>query len=457
MEKEVIKLVFYGGVGTTTGANMVLEFKNRKIMVDCGLLQGRREDEEKNFENFKYDPKKIDFLLITHAHMDHIGRVPKLVREGFEGKIISTEETKELARPMLQDAFKVMKMKHPNKILFDEDDMAKAFSLWEGRRYREKVELFEGCDLEMINAGHILGSAILNIKINNKTITFTGDLGNSPSPLLPDTEIPEGVDYMVMESVYGDRNHESKGERRVKLKQAILEGIKKRGAIIIPTFSIERTQVILYEINNMIEDKEIPQVPVFLDSPLAEKVTHIYKKYTVDFKESVKEEIKKGDDIFDFPNLHIVENTLESRDIEKIEGAKIILAGSGMSEGGRVVNHEANYLSDPKATIILVGFQSVGSLGRAIQDGRKEIEIYINHKKEKVKIRAKIENIMGFSSHKDSEHLLEFVEQVNTSPLKKVFVIMGEPKASLFLSQRIHDYLDIEAIYPEEGKEYLLS
>src|SRR3989344_2527116 len=218
MEKEVIKLVFYGGVGTTTGANMVLEFKNRKIMVDCGLLQGRREDEEKNFENFKYDPKKIDFLLITHAHMDHIGRVPKLVREGFEGKIISTEETKELARPMLQDAFKVMKMKHPNKILFDEDDMAKAFSLWEGRRYREKVELFEGCDLEMINAGHILGSAILNIKINNKTITLTGDLGNSPSPLLPDTEIPEGVDYMVMESVYGDRNHESKGERRVKLK-----------------------------------------------------------------------------------------------------------------------------------------------------------------------------------------------------------------------------------------------
>jgi len=335
--------------------------------------------------------------------------------------------------------------------------MAKAFSLWEGRRYREKVELFEGCDLEMINAGHILGSAILNIKINNKTITFTGDLGNSPSPLLPDTEIPEGVDYMVMESVYGDRNHESKGERRVKLKQAILNGIKKDGTIVIPAFSIERTQVLLYEINNMIEDKEIPQVPVFLDSPLAEKVTHIYKKYTVDFKESVKEEIKKGDDIFDFPNLHIVENTLESRDIEKIEGAKIILAGSGMSEGGRVVNHEANYLSDPKATIILVGFQSVGSLGRAIQDGRKEIEIYINHKKEKVKIRAKIENIMGFSSHKDSEHLLEFVEQVNTSPLKKVFVIMGEPKASLFLSQRIHDYLDIEAIYPEEGKEYLLS
>ncbi|KKP81377.1 MAG: RNA-metabolising metallo-beta-lactamase, partial [Parcubacteria group bacterium GW2011_GWB1_35_5] len=244
---------------------------------------------------------------------------------------------------------------------------------------------------------------------------------------------------------------------REKLKQALLEGIKKDGAIVIPAFSIERTQVLLYEINNMIEDKEIKAVPVFLDSPLALKVTDIYKKHMDDFKKSVKEEIKAGDDIFDFPNFTMIRTAEESREIEKIKGAKIILAGSGMSEGGRIVNHEAHYLPDPKATIIMVGYQSVGSLGRAILDGKKQVFIDTDgnkkNGKEKVKVRATIKNITGYSSHKDSEHLLEFVEK--TAP-QKVFVIMGEPKASLFLTQRIRDYLDIEAIYPEEGKGYEL-
>jgi len=307
-------------------------------------------------------------------------------------------------------------------------------------------------------------------------------LGNSPSPLLPDTEIPEGVDYLVMESVYGDRNHETKDERRSKLKEVILEGIKKDGAIILPAFSIERTQVLLYEINNMIEDKEIPEISVYVDSPHDSKVTYIYKKYADDFKENVREEIKKGDDIFDFPGLKIVGRSAESRELEKTKGAKIILAGSGMSEGGRVVNHEAHYLPDPSATIVLVGYQSVGTLGRKLQDGEKEVFVspplnisfasyHKRGEKIKIKVKAKIENILGYSSHKDSDHLVEFVEQSNSSQpslklregaeqkpkLKKVFVILGEPKSSLFLTQRIREYLDIDAVYPEAGKEYEIN
>jgi len=449
------RLSFFGGVGSTTGANIMLEYEDRKILIDCGLFQGGKG--EKNFEPFKYDPKSVDFLIITHAHMDHIGRVPKLVREGFKGKIISTNETMELARPMLEDALKVMRTKHPDKVLFDEKDIEKTFSLWEGKNYEEKIELFSDCFLEMQNAGHILGSAICNITCGSKKIAFTGDLGNSPSLLLPDTEFPKDVDYLVMESVYGDRNHDSKEDRREKLKQAILRSAKKNGATVISVFSLERAQVLLYELNNMIEDKEIPQIPVFFDSPLALKVTDIYKKYEKDFKESVKKEIKGGDNIFDFPGLHIVERTPESFEIENINGAKIILAGSGMSEGGRIVNHEAHYLPDPKATIILIGYQAVGTLGRLLQDGVKEVFMDKNNdnKKEKIKVKATIENITGYSSHKDSEHLLEFVEKV--SPHKKVFVIMGEPKSSLFLTQHIRDYLDIDAVYPEEGKVYELK
>lgn len=458
------KLIFYGGVGATTGANIMFKYGGKTILVDCGLLQGSKFAEDKNFEPFKYDPKEVDFLLITHAHMDHIGKVPKLVRDGFGGQIISTHETMELASPMLQDALKVMRARHKGKILFEESDIENALNLWQGWEYGKEKGLFENCSLKMIDAGHILGSAILNVAYgvgeNKRTIAFTGDLGNSPSPLLPDTDIPVNADYLVMESVYGDRNHESKDERRKKLKEIILAGIKKGGAMVLPAFSIERTQVLLYELNNMIEDKEIPEIPVFVDSPLALKVTNIYQKYQKDFKETVRDEIKGGDNIFDFPNLHIVETPEESREIEKINGAKIILAGSGMSEGGRVVNHEANYLPDPKATIILVGYQSVGSLGRAIGDGVKEVFIdtdgNLKNGKEKVKVRATIENITGYSSHKDSEHLLEFVEKI-TSPLKKVFVIMGEPKSSLFLTQRIRDYLNIDAVYPEEGKEYELG
>ena len=467
------KLTFYGGVGSATGANILLDFNKKRIAVDCGLLQGGQE--EKNFEAFKYDPAGVDFLLITHAHLDHIGKVPKFVRDGFKGQIISTKETMEIARPVLDDALRVMQSRHSNRTLFDQSDIEKTFSLWQGGNYEEKINLFDNCFLEMQDAGHILGSAIFNVTCDSIKVAFTGDLGNSPSPLLPDTEFVKNADYIVMESVYGDRNHESKEERREKLKQAILGGIKKGGAIVIPVFSIEKTQVLLYEINHLVEGKEIPEIPVFLDSPLAIKVTDIYKKYQKDFKQSVKEEIKKGDDIFDFPKLHIVKQASESADIENVKGAKIILAGSGMSEGGRVVNHEIHYLPDPSATIILIGYQVAGTLGRMIEDGAKEVEItsplasrsplldagegrkerkFSGRQKIKIKVRAKIEVIKGYSAHKDSEHLVEFVEK---SAPRHVFVIMGEPKSSLFLCQRIRDYLDIDAVYPEEGKEYELK
>ena len=435
----------------------MLVASGHKILVDCGLLQGLPEDEEKNFEPFKYDPSEAEFLIVTHAHMDHIGKIPKLVRDGFKGRIISTLATAEIAKVSLLDALNIAIFKNPNHLLYEEKDIEKAFSLWQTHDYGEKINLFENCNLEMTDAGHILGSAIVNISCGQgneiKKMSFTGDLGNSPSPLLPDTQSVTDADYLVMESVYGDRNHTDKKDRKEKLKMAILNGIKKGGPIIIPAFSIERSQELLYELNNMVEDGELPKISVYMDSPLAEKVTEIYKRHTGDFKKEIQEEIKNGDNIFSFPELEIVETHNESIDIEKVPNPKIIMAGSGMSSGGRVVNHEMHFLSDPKATIIITGYQAASTLGRQLQEGVKDIEIGKN----KIRVKAKIESVLGYSSHADSDHLLEFVEKAAESKkLRKVFVIMGEPKSSLFLVQRIRDYIGVNAIYPEQEKEYFL-
>lgn len=502
------KLTFFGGVGATTGANFLVEFDGKKILIDCGLLQGVRDADEFNASDFKYNPAGIDFLFVTHAHMDHIGRIPKLVKDGFNGKIISTLQTKEISEPVLYDAYKIMVSRERGGVsrnLYEEKNIREALDLWQTKKYGEIFKISDSVSVCLKDAGHILGSAMVELIFNGVKILFTGDLGNSPSPLLRDTEEIKDVDYIVMDSVYGDRNHESKEERRERFKNIILETINKKGEIIIPAFSIDRNQLILYELNNMIEDGEMPSVPVFLDSPLAEKVTEVYKKSTELFNDKIKKEIASGDDIFNFPKLHIVPTAKESRDIENVSNPKIIIAGSGMSEGGRVLDHEARALPHKENTILLMGYQPVGTLGRELEDGAKEVwvtspplpayrtgrlkageggknknKLYSDKSmqdRQKVEVKARIENVHGYSAHKDSEHLLEFIEKA-TSPglrlglssneerqgkqtnsthnIKRVFVCMGEPKSSLFLIQRIRDYLDIDAIYPELDKTYEL-
>jgi metallo-beta-lactamase family protein len=391
--------------------------------------------------------------------MDHIGRVPKLVHDGFTGTIYSTVQTRELAEIMFADAVKIMDQNEKlgkGKALYTSVDADKAMSLWKTLPYDTDTKLNENFSVYLMDAGHILGSSMYRFTYKSgdiaKTIVFTGDSGNSPSPLLRDTEKIVGVDYLIMDSVYGDRNHESKSERDARLEEIIRESIAKGGALVIPAFSIERTQVILYELNNLVEEKGLPQVPVFLDSPLALKVTDIYEHSTELFNDAVQKEIKNGDDIFSFPKLKIIHSGFESYKVEDIPNPKIIIAGSGMSEGGRVVHHEMTYIDDPKSTILLMGYQALGTLGRRIQDAPKTIEI----EGRMLAVRARIEMISGYSSHKDSEHLIEMVSD-SVETVKKVFVVMGEPKSSMFLVQRLRDYLDVDAIYPERGLLYELQ
>ena len=467
--KKVL-LTFCGGTGSVTGANFLLHGERINVLVDCGLEQGSRFAEAANREPFPYDPAAIQYLLVTHAHIDHIGRIPKLIRDGFNGKIISTAETKALSELMFPDALSVMRgeAKNGEEPLYDERDISNALSLWETIPYHTPLLLGDEFEVVLKDAGHILGSAMFHItytdrrrfkdaQINadggaeqtrKRSIVFTGDLGNSPSPLLRDTEAITDATYIVMESVYGDRNHEGEEMRREKLAEIINAAIKRGGTLLIPCFSLEKTQVILHEMNDLLLAKKIPSVPVFLDSPLAIRVTQVYRRMSENWNDEAKRQLAGGDDPFDFPRLTLTPQALDSNEIMRTPNPKIIIAGSGMSAGGRIQGHERAHLSDSRNTILFVGYQAAGSLGRMIQEGMKQVEI----NEERIALRARVETIIGYSSHKDSEHLLKFVERAaEGGTLKKVFTVMGEPRASLFLAQRIRDYIGVEAVVPEKG------
>jgi len=439
-------IIFHGGAGDVTGANFLLDVGDLKILVDCGLLQGDRFAMTSNCDAFAYDPSSIDILLVTHAHADHIGRIPKLVRDGFKGIVYSTSPTRDLAEVMLRDAYKVMlyeSERYGTPRCFEEHDIQAAFHNWKAFPYHHPISLPSGITLTFTDAGHILGSGMITLERNGKKFLFTGDIGNVPQPLLNPPEIVEDYDYLLMESVYGDRLHEEVKERNDLLRMYIEDTIKKQGTLIIPAFSLERTQGMLYEINNFFERGIITPIPVFLDSPLAISVTEIYRKYTEYLKDEVQDQIKNGDDIFDFPKLSFTRTMKDSREIDDVHGAKIIIAGSGMSHGGRILEHEKKYLEDPKTTLLLVGYQATGSLGRLLNDGAKKVRILDTE----VRVKAKIARIRGYSGHADRDQLIEFVEK-GCGKAKQVFVAMGEERSALFLVQRLRDYLGLHAVAP---------
>ena len=444
----IAKITFCGGTGSVTGANFLLEADGKKFLIDCGLTQGQKLADDINWDPFPYDVKSIDILFITHAHIDHVGRIPKLLYEGFQGKIYSTFPTQALAGPMLDDTIGILSKNTDLGLdkIYTEDKTKQALALWHGFEYHEVIKLTDNLTVSFRNAGHILGSAMVEFIYNGKKIMFTGDLGNSPSPILPDTEKITDVDYLIMESVYGDRNHESRNDRKKLLEEVIEDNYKRKGTLIIPTFSLERSQELLFELNDLVGNDRIPVMPIFFDSPLAIRLTEIFKQFKSYFNETAQKAMIHDKYIFDFPGLHSTLKSEESKIINKVPDPKVIIAGSGMSSGGRVVHHEKHYLPDPNNTLLLTGYQAVGTPGRLIQEGLKSVRI----SGEYVSVRAHIYNILGYSGHKDSDGLLNFVENSQDS-LKKIFVVMGEPKSSMFLVQKIRDNLALDAQAPDLG------
>ncbi|MGC9968288.1 MAG: MBL fold metallo-hydrolase [Minisyncoccia bacterium] len=448
-----MKLTFYGGVGEVTGANYFLESGGTNIMVDCGLHQGSHYAERQNFEPFPYDAKEISAVFITHSHLDHTGRLPSLIRAGFKGTIYSTPATKDFAEFMLLDSEHLLEKEAERErrpVLYTTEDIVQARQHWQGLQYHSPVTVGP-FTVELFDAGHILGSAIIKVQAEGKTIVFSGDLGNSPAPIIQPTEKIDKADYCVIESTYGDRVHEDVDKRREQLEDVVEDTVKAGGTLMIPTFAMERTQELLYHLHQLFKEGRVPRVPVFIDSPLAIKLTAVYKKYENYFNPETQHIAKSGDDILNFPGLRLTLTTEQSKEINGVPPPKVVIAGSGMSNGGRILHHEMRYLPDPKSTILFIGYQANGSLGRQILDGAQEVHIF----GEKIPVRCKKVNIPGYSAHADQPLLLGWLSPMRQS-LKKVFVVQGEEQSSDALMHKIVDDLAITAEVPKPGETVVL-
>ncbi|HEX5774654.1 MAG TPA: MBL fold metallo-hydrolase [Candidatus Paceibacterota bacterium] len=453
----MFRLSFYGGAGTVTGSNFLVENGKGRVLVDCGIEQGRDFSERRMYEPFPYDVSSIDALVITHAHLDHIGRGPKLMREGFKGTVYMTLATRDLTELMLRDSVSLVAKeaeRHGLPPLYREEDVAAFLACVEPLPYHREREVALGIRVLLRNSGHILGSASVTLKDEDgTTLAITSDIGNSPSPYLPDVEPITDADAVVIESVYGDRLHPHLDDRVPQFRDTLNAAIARGGTILMPAFSIERTQLMLYELSNLMEAGEVPQIPVFLDSPLAIGVTEVYEKHAQEyFNTQAKEELAHEQSLFRFPFLTMTRSRDESRDIDKESGVKLIIAGAGMSHGGRIGKHEAKYLPDPSTTLLIVGYQAPGSPGRLLQDGAPEVRI----DGRMVKVRAKVETLTAWSAHADRDGLLAFAEKA-LPKAHTIFVALGEPSSARFLAQRIHDYLGGRAIAPSLGETWRID
>ncbi len=443
-----MNLTFCGGTGQVTGSNYLLTTGRHKVLVDCGLFQGSSFAGDENFKAFPYEPKEIEAVFITHAHLDHVGRLPKLYREGFRGKIYSTPATRDCAELILLDSEKLLcqEAERRGQAQFCTiGTVESVMRLWHSVEYDTDLQHGE-IFARFFDAGHILGSSSIAIRAEGKTVVFSGDIGNYPAPIIRPTVFPAKADYVVMESTYGNENHDPQEKRREYLEEVIRETVSRGGVLMIPAFALERTQDLLYHLNELFAEGRIPRVPVFLDSPLAIKLTAIYHKYRRYYNEEAERSIQEGDDIFNFPGLHLTLTSELSKAINEVAAPKIIIAGSGMSHGGRILHHEHRYLADPASTILFIGYQAVGSLGRRILEGAREVDIF----GDLIPVNAQVRNITSYSAHADQPKLLEWIAATKDT-VKHVFVTHGELDRAGALAESIRTELGLSAVVPEMG------
>lgn len=454
--EEGLKLTAFGGAGQVTGSNFLVEGAKGRILVDCGVEQGKDYCESCSFDDFPYEVPSLDAIVITHAHLDHVGRAPRLMKYGFKGKAYMTPPTRDLAELILRDSARILAQDAAARglgPLYENHDVDAFLERVELVPYGKEIEAAPGLRILLKDTGHILGSASVTVTADDGTsLAITSDLGASPAVLLPDAA-PVQADAVLIESVYGDRQNPEREHRVPMLRDTLQRAIARGGAIVMPSFSIERTQLMLYEIGRLMEEKQIPEIPVFLDSPLAISVTGVYQKWAKEyFNKDAKAEMAKDGNLFDFPFLKFTRDREESDMIARARNPKLIIAGAGMSHGGRVGRWETMYLPDPGSTLIMVGYQAPGSPGRLMQDGAKKVRI----DGREVKVRAKVEVLHGWSGHADRDGLLSYAE--SCLPRAKAFLVgLGEPSSARFLAQRIHDFLGTRAMVAAKGESYRIT
>lgn len=428
-----MKLTFIGAAGTVTGSCTLVEADGQQFLIDCGMYQGETALEAKNAEPFPFDAAKLTAVFVTHAHLDHSGRLPMLIKQGFKGHIYTTPPTGELVKLILEDAAEVMyfdNRKFGRPILYNRDeDIARTMELVKPVEYRVKTSL-PGLSFTLHDAGHIFGSAFIELESGGKRAVFSGDVGNVNVPILRDTEnLPKQIDALVCESTYGDRHHETMADREALLKKVITEALARGGTVLIPSFALERTQELIYSLNDLIDRKHsLPRVQVYLDSPLAIDAIKVYRKYPKYYDEEADKYFKSGDDLFQFPGFTLTYTREESKRINNVAGPKIIIAGAGMMTGGRILHHALHHLANEHTTLLMIGYQSVGSLGRRIKEGQSPVEIL----GEKVSVRAKVVTIGALSAHADQSKLVSWI---SAGQPKHVYLNHGDAEASMALAK----------------------
>ncbi len=474
-----MKITFLGATRTVTGSNFLVEAAGKKFLVDCGMWQGREDIEIQNGEDFEYNPAEIDFMLLTHAHIDHSGRIPKLYNEGFRNKIYAHKATCDLCTLMLPDSGHIqeaeIEWKNRKRIrkgekelppLYTAEDALKSLEVFEPVKYDEIIEITPDIHARFNDAGHMLGSSIIELWVKEdgketKTV-FTGDLGNNDIPLLSEPTMIESTDYLVMESTYGSRLHLRNEEKAKMFLDIVSETLDNGGTVVIPSFAVGRTQEILYEINKLkdiITDEEfkrryktLMKSPVYVDSPLAISATEVFKENMELFDEETQAQIMQGDNPLEFPGLEFTRTADESKALNEDPKSSIIISASGMCEVGRIKHHLKHNLWNPKSTILFVGYQAPGTLGYSIVNGAKKVKIF----GEEIAVNARIEYIEGYSGHADQEGLMNFIYSFITKP-KHIFLVHGEPESQDILQAKIEEETKIGVTVPEFGETYELN